>query len=363
MKKTDKEIIEKLQAKVEIPEIVMEKAEQSLRKIQGSAAQADYIHSFNRRMGKAAVVFAAALTLTAATVSAAVVYHWNQQAAEQMQADEKQQQTLAEKGMAAEVEASCETKGVELRAVQTIADYRYVYIWFELTNKNQELELPDGEITFRNEEISIEGMDTGWGYSGAPFEKSEDGIYRGRIDLAHEEQETLDGAKVTAEFTDLAVYNTELDKETVLEGRWTLEWTLRTSEEVKDLTVDKAIPGYDGCEVKRVILTPISFTVYEKTMGYSDAEPGMMVNGKMMNELPQFAGFLMRDGSIDRRFGNGLGMSGAAEEDGLYVTSESFARVMEPDEVEALLFFKKGYQPQEGEEVLMENLEKVEIGS
>lgn len=135
MTRIDSDVIEKLQEHIEVPEIVRVKADRTLEEIKLNAKQEKKVLRpvFKKKKVKAAsILLAGMLAFGTVTVGAAAIYQWNQRAAQQMQADESQQKKLMEEGMATGLCTSDENAGVTVEAVQTISDYRYIYIWFQI---------------------------------------------------------------------------------------------------------------------------------------------------------------------------------------------------------------------------------------
>lgn len=127
-------------------------------------------------------------------------------------------------------------------------------------------------------------------------------------------------------------------------GTWTLEWTLEGTATVVEQELNEAL-GNSGATVTNVSLSPMSAKVCYDFAMKEVTEKIIDENGKETEtvdyaEPPQFVGFKMTDGTVYTAITDG-GTSGYEDKDSsLYVAEFRLSRIMNPKEVQSLLFLK-----------------------
>lgn len=358
---------------VEVPEIVLEKAEEAFTKIrmEGTDNMMEKKNSKRKTIIKKQAVAAACICVLAVgsvSVVAAVHHFWGRGMQGALQASDKQQQELTDQGIATVIseEENYESLAVSVGDVTVkpntvIVDGKFAYLSFSVEGYtvgegvepafefvdaylgddpnaeegwlNMSGSFYDGIVT---DETGAPVYD-----DGSPLEYGEDGDFishytdeNGVLEyvivlFSPDSEESLLGKTLHVDFSNLGtVYKAEYTG--VMEGEWNFDIPLSGKSAATDILVDTAIEG-TVFVVDSVELSPISIKV-----NYS-------VNGEVSvvddeNGIPEFCGVVLKDGTRLPYLGNG-GMSAYTDETmtEAYVTS-GFDRVINPDQVETLLF-------------------------
>jgi len=362
---------------IEIPEIVMRKAEDAFAEIRLEGKDImtenkkvnDLKKRGKRRRALKKHVAAAACTcilaVSSVTVAAAAYHLWGRGMQGNLQASKEQQQELIEQGYAtvmAEEEndenLAVTVGNVTVKPVTVITDGKFAYLSFSV----------DGYFIGENVEPSFEFINAylgdnpdaeeGWVnmnshfYDGIVSDEEGKPVYDDGTPLAFDENgnyitryadengtleyvvtlfpvnpdASLLGKTLHVDFKNIGnVYKAEYIAD--LEGEWNFEIKLSGESAARKILVGKAVEG-TAFTVDSVELSPVSAKV-----NYS-------VNGEVTviedeNGVPKFGGVVLKDGTRLPYLGNG-GRSGYTDETrtGAYVMS-AFDRVIEPEQVEA----------------------------
>lgn len=364
---------------VEIPEVVMRKAEDAFAGIreEGKDMMTKNLKktdtkkrnkggkAFKNHMAAAACI--GVLALSSLTVAAAAYHLWGRGMQGNLQATEQQQLELIEQGYATVMEAeenyedlAVTVGNVTVKPVAVITDGRFAYLSFAV----------DGYTIGENVEPFFEFINAysgddpdaseGWlnmnssFYSGIVSDENGTPVYDDGTPLAYDENgnmithyadengtleyvatiscpdpnASLLGKTIHVDFKNLGnVYKAEFIGD--LEGEWNFEITLPGESAAQEMPVGKAVEG-TAFTVDSVEISPVSIKI-----NYS-------VNGKVTiyedeNGVPNFRGVVLEDGTRLSFLGNG-GRSGYTDESmtEAYVMS-AFDRVIEPGQVKAVL--------------------------
>lgn len=138
-------------------------------------------------------------------------------------------------------------------------------------------------------------------------------------------------------------------RETTIEGPWVLTWTAEGSD--VSHTWDFSEELSHGIILKSVTLSPLSVRMeYEyPPLTIVDDRAYDQDGREVLVEEPVFLyQILMKDGTVDTGFLGGGTAQSVADDDGnlengfMYVVDSSLGRVLDPDEVEALVFRESG---------------------
>lgn len=362
---------------IEVPEIVMRKAEDAFaqirlegqdimaekNKVKGAKNQIKRRSAFKNRVAAAACI--GILAVSSITVAAAARHFWGRGMQGNLQASEEQQQELIEQGYATVMEEeenydklAVTVGNVTVKPVTVITDGKFAYLSFAV----------DGYSIGENIEPAFEFVDIYLGdnpdagglnmggsfYDGVVINEAGKPVYDDGTPLEYNENDTLIsryadengtleyiimlyssdpeasllGQTLHVAFKNIGtVYKAEYTG--ALEGEWDFEINLSGESAARKIPVGKAVEG-TVFTVDSVELSPVSIKV-----NYS-------VNGEVTiiedwMGVPYFRGVVLKDGTRLPYLGNG-GMSGYTDETmtEAYVMS-AFDRVIEPEQVEAIL--------------------------
>lgn len=366
-----------LQQDIEIPDIVAEKANEAFEQIRKDAKKkGDKVVTYQKpvkRLKKKYAVIAIAATLAVGTATAYAAYTgWSKGLKEELRISEEQQKNLEENGMAAFSDASVTDVGVTVTAQQSITDNYYTYLSFKVDGYSVEKGVQPG---FENISVTVDGKDDiSWGgsfYNGTVSDENgmavkadgseleteadgsiienyvmDDGSLEYHMVLAKsDEKGFFIGKKLHVEFQNLGSL-AKADYTPDIEGTWALDMTLGGSDESRYTEVTQDI-GDSGATVTSVELSPVSIRVtydfprVEQTEEYED-ENGEMQIFTSYAEAPFASGLKLKDGSTIMNLYGGPGTAGYVdEESNTYISGYAFDRVIDPSEVEAVLFRKE----------------------
>ncbi|MGI6010536.1 MAG: DUF4179 domain-containing protein [Ruminococcus sp.] len=366
MKETN--IIKILQEPVDIPPVVLEKAQGAFEKVKREAEEESKTKPAVRRKSRKRFWLAAAVAaaiLGTVSVGAAAYHHWwSKGLSESLHASEGQMQELDGSKASSLINQSVTVQGVTITAVQSIVDNYFAHLSFKVEG----YDLPKGaEPGIENIEVTVDGDDninwSGGFYNGivsgenamaeygdgTPLEFAEDGSLIEKyvqedgslefdLTLSHylEERGYLFGKEIHVKLSNLGTYE-KTDFHPVLEGTWEFDWTLQGSDKVQ-ISKPEAPLGESGAVLKEAELSPISMrAVLEVPAGQytvDESEEGM--------NPPQLKGAVMKDGTVYSCLYPGMGGSSRlSEESDQYITLFALDRILEVDQVEKLLFAKE----------------------
>ena len=371
MKKND--TIYTLQQNIEIPDIVTEKANMAFEQIRKDAgSSSDKIVTYQKPVKKSRKKYVAAAliaTMTVGAVSAYAAYtNWSHGMKEELRISEEQQKNLEANGMAAFSDASVTDAGVTVTAQQSITDNYYTYLSFKVEGYSVEKGVqPD----FETISVTADGQDVSWGgrfYDGmisgddgmvvnadgsAPETEADgsmienyvmdDGSLEYHMILKSHERGFFTGKQLHVELENLGTV-AKAQYFPDIEGSWKLDMTLGGADTAKYIETNEKL-GDTETIVTGVELSPVSMRI---TYDFPKTEPRMEEfedeNGEIQTiawpAQPPFAfGIRLKDGTVMKYISAGSESTGYTNEEGQeYVVSFPLDRVIDPDQVEAVLF-------------------------
>ena len=385
MKKND--TIYTLQQNIEIPDIVTEKANMAFEQIRKDAgSSSDKIVTYQKPVKKSRKKYVAAAliaTMTVGAVSAYAAYtNWSHGMKEELRISEEQQKNLEANGMAAFSDASVTDAGVTVTAQQSITDNYYTYLSFKVEGYSVEKGVqPD----FETISVTADGQDVSWGgrfYDGmisgddgmvvnadgsAPETEADGSMIENYVmDDGSLEYHMILKSHEKGFFTDKQLHVELENLGTVakaqyfpdIEGSWKLDMTLGGADTAKYIETNEKL-GDTETIVTGVELSPVSMRI---TYDFPKTEPRMEEfedeNGEIQTiawpAQPPFAfGIRLKDGTVMKYISAGGESTGYTSEEGQeYVVSFPLDRVIDPDQVEAVLF--REYDEENGKQLTYE---------
>lgn len=377
MKKTE-DMFEVLKRDVEIPDIVMKKAEGAFAKIQGEAKVQEKTKitplspktKRKKISAKRMFLVAAAVILGAGgvTAGAAAYMRWSKTASEGMLASEETQKKMEETKLAVPVNKSDTQNGVTVTVSQTIVDSYYAHIIFKVEG----YDAGEGKQPFfETDTVVVDGYDPwkdpydekrhfgsgGDWYNGVtmgedgravrisdgkPLDeiedyqdnyKLEDGSYEYRLTLTHTaDKDYFMGKPIHLELHNLGTAEKE-DLTNVIDATWSFDWVLEGSPEKKEYDLNASI-GDTGVTVKHVEISPISLNV---TYDFPKKIYNKMDNSSGMLFFPD--GVRLKDGTELKTIYLGPGTNGYISENEYFIAFP-VDRILDTDEIDALLVRK-----------------------
>lgn len=371
MKKND--TIYTLQQNIEIPDIVTEKANMAFEQIRKDAgSSSDKIVTYQKSVKKSRkkyVIAALIATMTVGAVSAYAAYtNWSHGMKEELRISEEQQKNLEANGMAAFSDASVTDAGVTVTAQQSITNNYYTYLSFKVEGYSVEKGVqPD----FETISVTADGQDVSWGgrfydgmisgndgmfvnadgsepeteADGSMIENymMDDGSLEYHMILKSHEKGFFTGKQLHVELENLGTV-AKAQYFPDIEGNWILDMTLGGADTARYIETCEKL-GDTETIVTGVELSPVSMRV---TYDFPKTEPRMEEfedeNGEIQTVAwpaqPPFAfGIRLKDGTVMKYISAGSESTGYTSEEGQeYVVSFPLDRVIDPDQVEAVLF-------------------------
>ena len=377
MKKPE-DIFEVLKKDVEIPDIVMKKAEGVFAKIQeeDKIPEKTKITPLSQKKkrkklpAKRMFLVAAAVMLGAGgvTAGAAAYMRWSKTASEGMLASEETQKKMEETKLAVPVNKSDTQNGVTVTVSQTIVDSYYAHIIFKVEG----YDAGEGKQPFfETDTVVVDGYDPwkdpydekrhfgsgGDWYNGVtmgedgravrisdgkPLDeiedyqdnyKLEDGSYEYRLTLTHTaDKDYFMGKLIHLELHNLGTAEKE-DLTNVIDATWSFDWVLEGSPEKKEYDLNASI-GDTGVTVKHVEISPISLNV---TYDFPKKIYNKMDNSSGMLFFPD--GVRLKDGTELKTIYLGPGTNGYISENEYFIAFP-VDRILDTDEIDALLVRK-----------------------
>ena len=385
MKKND--TIYTLQQNIEIPDIVTEKANMAFEQIRKDAgSSSDKIVKYQKSVKKSRkkyVVAALIATMTVGAVSAYAAYtNWSHGMKEELRISEEQQKNLEANGMAAFSDASVTDAGVTVTAQQSITDNYYTYLSFKVEGYSVEKGVqPD----FETISVTADGQDVIWGgrfydgmisgddgmvvnadgsepeteADGSMIENyvMDDGSLEYHMILKSHEKGFFTGKQLHVELENLGTV-AKAQYFPDIEGNWILDMSLGGADTAKYIETNEKL-GDTETIVTGVELSPVSMRI---TYDFPKTEPRMEEfedeNGEIQTiawpAQPPFAfGIRLKDGTVMKYISAGSESTGYTSEEGQeYVVSFPLDRVIDPDQVEAVLF--REYDEENGKQLTYE---------
>ena len=370
-----------LNSDVEIPEVVLKKADDALAQIRESTKPVRKAKKESRFQGgfryaqAAAIACAVLVGAGGITVTAAVVHHlWSRGMQGNIQATEEQQKDLAEQGMVTEgpdlSNMEVTSEGITVKPTELVADGHFVHVAFQIAG----YDLADGEEPCF-EEVRVytgedENAEDGWVnmsgsfYNGIIANNNGDPVYEDGTPLESgdfaEHYKAEDG---TLEYV-MTLYKTDTDPEESLLGQ-TIHVLLKNLGTVKKTEFMNGIDGtwkldipVNGKDTAKsfelnTVLENANITVLSAAISPISIRVDYEVTGELQtqeddNGLPEVSGVVLKDGSRLLYLFNG-GQSGYQEgSDTQAYLMTAFDRVIDVDQVQSLLFrLHAGDQPEE----------------
>ena len=368
---TEKELYDILGKEMEIPEEVNERLQSVYKQIRENKIE--------ERKNKGNIFRRKYLTLAAAaiavvgtlTVCAAAYYNWNTGLTEQLRINEEQQKNLENSGMAVFSDVSCTDAGVTVTAQQSITDNYYTYLSFKVEG----YELPEGaEPSFESISITVDGRDDfSWGGSfydgmiegpdgravyadGSPIDYSDENVILGKYVMEDgsleyhavlansDEKEFFVGKPIHVEIENIGTAG-KAEHISDLDGKWVLDWKLGGADTSQTFMIDEKL-GDTETVIKEVELSPVSVKVLYDFPRKEITEEVYLEDGTIethtgYEDAPWPAGVKLKDGTLLNALYGGPGSSGYTDDSSTeYTVSYAFDRVIEVNEVEAVLFVK-----------------------
>lgn len=360
-------------ADVELPEIVLEKANDAFAKIQREETSTmTNINSYkktnrSRTLRKfTAVAACAGLLVVGSVASAAAIHHiWGRGMQGTLQSTDEQQQKLTDQGIAQVIpeqtdysDLAVTSNGVTVAPDTVITDDKFLYISFSVSGYSTDGTQPDFESASITAKDATSGTpmelnSTSSFYDGIVSDETGSPVYddgsalefdadgelishytdeNGNLEyvitaFVQNQNDSILGKTVQVDFTNLGTVK-KAEYTNALDGTWNFTIPLSSVSSDKTITVDKAVEG-TPFTVKDIKISPVSmelnYAVSEEIHSYTNIT------------LPGFMGVVLKDGTRYPYLAD-CGIDGYTD-DTLTNAYElrSFDRVIDVDDVAALL--------------------------
>ena len=372
----EKDIIEKLQSEIIIPDIVQIKADQIFRKIQKENRKELTMRAGKRKGKLVWAAVAAAVLALGTTVCAAVYKYGGRGLVAEFRMTPEEKQILEEKEYMtpivdeAGMHAGVTCQDITITPMQMIVDKRFAWLSFQVKGFVPEEGKEPGvymrRITVDGDEYaaiqSYGGFYDGLRYTGDGFVRDdgeqaydaegslipeyvdEEGCLEYIIEIVGTDYEKgLIGSSLHVELEGLGT----MDKAEYIpdvEGVWAFDLELKGSDAVRKTTLS-AMLGDSGATLEYAEISPISvYVIGEFPLQKEETEAENGKGETMLHETfvhaPDFAGLKMKDGSLLTCIINGGTVGYPDSEQEVYRWAYSITPAVDPEEVEALLFQK-----------------------
>ena len=321
---------------------------------------------FHRRLSFVACICFA--LLATATAAAAIHHFWGRGMSGALKSSDAQQQALTEQGQAIVYPELTDyssyqvtDQGITISPDTVVADDKFAYVSFKVSgfditdtqepgadvnyylgdDKDSEASWVNGSSSFYDG-IMIDDNGMGVYEDGSPLDPDGDGFI-GRYldengDLEYVIQiQSIDGLNqilgntLHVEFSALGIYGGKADFDKMVEGTWNFELLLPSTSNAQTITVNKDVPE-SNFTITTIDISPVSITVNYKVNGKVEAEDDCL-------GIPEFTGFVMKDGTRLPYVGNGGSTGFTDETDEYAVCASCFDRVIDISEVQSLLLW------------------------
>lgn len=372
----ERDMIERLQREIVIPDIVQAKADQTFQKIQKENRKELTMRTGRKKWKTVWAVVAAAVLALGMTVCAAVYRYGSKGLEAELMMTPEQKRFLEEKEYMTPIvdETGSHTgvtcQGVTITPMYMIVDQRFAWISFQVEGFAPEEGKEPGiylqHIVIDGDEYApvqgYGGFYDGLRYTGDGFVRDDgasaydaDGNLcpqyvdeEGRLEYVIEivgtdYEKGLIDASLYVEFEGLGTMD-KAEFFSEVEGVWAFDLELKGSEAVRKTTLSAPL-GDSGAILDYAEISPISVYVtgdFPLQMEEMEAVNGQ--GGSMLTETfvhaPDFVGLRMKDGSLLTYIINGgtVGYLDAGEE--VYRWAYGITPTVDPQEVDALLFEK-----------------------
>lgn len=354
-------IFEILNQEIQIPEVVQNKANEAFARIQCEALQSKM--EGNKRVNTGALfrkgkrrkltmaILVTVLILGTITVGAAAYMKWSQGIEEEFYVSEEKKQFVEDSGVVDFPGVSVNDGGVTVTVKQSMVDDYFAFVAFKVEG----FEIQEGmEPGFVETKVDVEGETInsfGDFYDGIisdgdgrailadgseiPWKdgqlvldyRLDDGSLEYRIAMC-----SYNGKKgafidktIHVELKDLGIYTQKAaPPEVCVEGQWDFEWQLGGSDASCVFDVNAELEG-SGVIVKQIEISPISMKA-----SFEFSRIGV--------NPPSLTGVKLTDGTVIPNIYMGPGLRGYKE--GTYIDTFLVDRILDVDEIEAVLFRK-----------------------
>lgn len=291
------------------------------------------------RKRKAIILIAAAIAILGTTVSAAEIFKWNRRAAEVFVADEVQQDKLVTEQITQDARQTVTDAGLTIEAVQTIQDNNCFYALFQITAKDESIQITQDhsmsfQFDFQDGESPFGAL--GWHFVDKESQTVSNSRYFEITGIKTRPQS--EDLHMKIQFTSLNAPGAKaMDGEPVLKGNWEFVLDLHPIEPVRfDLNREYQIEGHP-VTVKTVELTPISVKL---SIDEEDARQLEQWEGVNLDQTDSLSSLCIN--AIKYQDGTVIAEEGYPElqiscGDGLYTKTAKFTNVIDVDKVSALL--------------------------
>lgn len=362
---TEREKIEILQKKAEIPEVVRKKMQLAYGQIRQEKWMHEEIEGQKNERGKTVVskkkvaIILAVATLSLATVSVAagVYIRWSDGLREKLQLTKAQEEELEETGAAESTGVSCTSQGITFTALQSITDQNFSQLAFSVKGYSVEMkEQPEFEqiiVKTDGKEVNVSGSFRNFGEEDEPVYQKADGTMEYLMQIDTNEKNGLAGKKIQVILENLGTVNKQAEFVSDVKGIWTLDWELAGTEKEKGLPVNQTI-GDTDMVVKSIEGTLLSLTIHydmprKKVTKQAYGDDG--VTTWETYEEPWFLyGFRMEDGTVRQMVFQSQEQGYDDETTEAYTVQYATDQIIDVEQINSLLYVKPGGNLQEPEE-------------
>ncbi len=288
----------------------------------------------------------------------------------------EQKEYLEETRITVPMNDSVTQEGVTVTAQQRIVDARFVYLSFRIDGYRVE----DGiepcfeyvDTTVNGEPVNIMGghffdnlhrdADGNITYTDGTTAKEtadgsiigkyvgEDGSMEYLMTLMTADGRSLIGQPLHIEFRNLGIVSKAAYTPDI-EAAWTFDFTLEASEQVRSIELSQPV-GDSGATITKVEISPISlYAEFDFPMQTVPIE-GIDQNGNTIQsttfaEVPGLVGVRLKDGTRLTGIMQGGSDGYDGDDQDTYIVSRGIDRIIDPAEVDALLFMKEGAETNE----------------
>ena len=354
----EKEIIEKMQQSIVIPNIVQEKADYAFQRIYKAKNKVTRMHSWKRKWKMIWIAAAAVTVALGTTICAAAYIHLNSGLEAEFFMTQEKRQFLEEQEYMShitngdEMPSGVTAGGVTITPLQMISDSRFAWLSFKVEGYDLEKGV---QPNFYSMSTVVDGNNQALVNSYAEFYKGRD--YDGSLffyEGGAPEKETngshienyvdeegnleyiiqIDGSRYEKGLIGSSVHVTLQDLGTWdygefsenLKAVWEFDIELKGSDEVRKVALSEPL-GDSGATVVYAEISPISFYVQ-----YDISE----VSAK----APEFIGVRLKDGTYMMYIADCGVVGYRNESENVYVAARASVRVIDTSQVDALLFLK-----------------------
>ena len=365
---TEREKIEILQKKAEIPEVVRKKMQLAYGQIRQEKRMHEEIEGQKNERGKTVVskkkvaIILAVATLSLATVSVAagVYIRWSDGLKEKLQLTKAQEEELEETGAAESTGVSCTSQGITVTALQSITDQNFSQLAFSVKGYSVEMkEQPEFEqiIVKTDGKVNVSGSFRNFGEEDEPVYQKADGTMEYLMQIDANEKNGLAGKKIQVILENLGTVDKQAEFVSGVKGTWTLDWKLAGTEKEKGLSVNQTIGDTDTV-VKSIEITSLSLTIHydmprKKITKQSYGDDG--VTTWETYEEPWFLyGFRMKDGTVRQMVFQSQEQGYDDETTEAYTVQYATDQIVDVEQISSLLYVKPGgnLQEPEGDELV-----------